>query len=999
MMEKIIRTFSNNTEIDEKLLENFVQLEILLYLSTKLDDSYPVEDLYMLLGSRNLIVKNEGYTNDDFMISNAKIALKSMNQSKVYRDTLKLYMEEQYVQIRLYNIVNNMLEKVEPLPDFYTDREQDYEKLLNTPTSKSISDVRYVSMCDKYEYGYINEQGEAIKIMFPTNLEVMPIAEGIDKKGGRICVDIADILKVANEIDNKTGDVFREYLLSSNKILGLQQGKIESVKKIMLENVEHIIGQVGAGKSTLVEAIVVLLAREGYRIAIIEATVPDSISKASFFESLGIRAACIVGKSNRRHHIEGACEEQDFLETYHSKVLTSGCMIGALTNKSDEEIRYGEEPCYRIKRFKNGTLGTSTNYVCPFFSKCPKTEMDRETNTANVILTTLDGMCSSSILPQRELVFNHILNKVDLVIIDEADSAVCKLDQIFAPSVGINKYLQVNADIQNEYNKRNINMKVNATEREFVETMNELAKGLTQIWEEIKKVHTGFANYRLKKFTALQLLQLLHPDTEKYPELVSEEKLPIDMWQALYNLIKANLTSKQNTLLSLAFNNEVSWEYKFSLIGHSENALSTGTKRKVRFIVMLIAFDQIYRKISSLVKGNSSLPLETKQILNQTFRDHQKYLPVAPIGNMLAFETKENDLIITKQFATGRALALKFPWLKVDNKGMPLGPNVLLLSGTSFAPKSFMYHINTPVSYIIEAEQYKRDYIAQTQFIFSQSSIRISGILEEDKEEKIKKLLDESIELILDTLVAGKNILMIVNKYTQATTAAKYLNKCLRKYGYDNSVLALKSDSGVTFNEQTLKRSKIRSFNNRVLIAPAIAVERGYNIVDEFGNSKFNTLMFLVRPMNDPTDYDLQVKKVNGYIMNKYSGTYLKASVNTYTEMRKDAFSLYSKLTANKYSLSDLDEEMQDDITATLFVTICQIFGRLCRLSSQEHMDNIPLKVYFLDAAFKSKNIKGYDFLRELEAYLDELMEDPLTGNIAKTLYEPMYIALKKGSI
>ncbi|MGL4361893.1 MAG: hypothetical protein ACRCSG_01180, partial [Cellulosilyticaceae bacterium] len=622
--------------------------------------------------------------------------------------------------------------------------------------------------------------------------------------------------------------------------------------------------------------------------------------------------------------------------------------------------------------------------------------IDKQFIDANVIITTLEGLCSISMLAERELIFNHILDHTDLVIIDEADSALCRLDQIFAPSIGVNKYIQANVEIQNEYGRRSINNKVDADERTFVETMSEFAKALTEIWTRIKNVSTGFSKSRLRKFTALQLLNLLHEDVE---QLTTEEKLPPNLWNELYKLASPKLTNNQVNLLSLAFNTEVSWIFKLEFIGYNINQFGPITQKKIQFIIMLIAFDQLYRKLSGLVRANNSLPISTKQLLNQSFIEHQKWLCSAPIGNMLAFETKEDDLVITKQFATGRSLALKFPWLKVDESGKPLGPNVLLMSGTSFAPKSYMNHINIPVNYIIEAEKYKRDYISKTQFVYSRSDIRVSGAEDEDKNENLKKLLNENIDIILNLLQSGNNILMIVNKYEQAEYVVKQLNKFLVRHGYSNVSIALKSDSNNTVSEQYLTRSKVKTFDNRILVAPAIAIERGHNIVDKFGNSKFDTLIFLVRPMNDPTDHGLHVKKVNGYIMTKYNNDVYKASVNTYTEMRKDAFVLYSKLTANKYGLNQLDKELQEDITATLFVMLIQIFGRLCRISDESHIKTEPLKVYFLDGAFRAKSQKGYDFLGELLSYLEELIEDPLTGNIAKTLYEPIYIGLKGGNI
>ncbi len=238
---------------------------------------------------------------------------------------------------------------------------------------------------------------------------------------------------------------------------------------------------------------------------------------------------------------------------------------------------------------------------------------------------------------------------------------------------------------------------------------------------------------------------------------------------------------------------------------------------------------------------------------------------------------------------------------------------------------------------------------------------------------------------------------MIVNKYSQADLVATHLNSLLNNHGYKDVAVSLKSDADSTSGEFRLKRSKVKVFKNRILVAPAIAIERGHNIVDELGNSKFDTLMFLVRPMSNPTDYEQHVKKINGYIMSKYGNVISANRLKTYQDMRKDAFMLYNKLTRNNYGLRQLDKELQDDITVTLFVIIQQIFGRLCRISDEKHMKEKFIKVYFMDGAFKTKRKNGYDFLNELIFYLDELMSSIHYGNVVRNLYEPFYRALKEG--
>ena len=51
--------------------------------------------------------------------------------------------------------------------------------------------------------------------------------------------------------------------------------------------------------------------------------------------------------------------------------------------------------------------------------------------------------------------------------------------------------------------------------------------------------------------------------------------------------------------------------------------------------------------------------------------------------------------------------------------------------------------------------------------------------------------------------------------------------------------------------------------------------------------------------------------------------------------------------------------------------------------------------IYWVDAAFNASEEGKFDTLRELESYLEYLMEDSPNPFVAKTLYEPFYKALK----
>lgn len=123
--------------------------------------------------------------------------------------------------------------------------------------------------------------------------------------------------------------------------------------------------------------------------------------------------------------------------------------------------------------------------------------------------------------------------------------------------------------------------------------------------------------------------------------------------------------------------------------------------------------------------------------------------------------------------------------------------------------------------------------------------------------------------------------------------AYKAVEKILRKHEADCEVWYLKSDSGELEGnnfDNALQRRDITSFKEGILIAPACVIERGYNIVDISGNAWFDTVMFLVRPMVDPSDYNVHVQKVNGYIMNHYTGLNYRNRIDVMDQMRKEAF-------------------------------------------------------------------------------------------------------------
>lgn len=247
---------------------------------------------------------------------------------------------------------------------------------------------------------------------------------------------------------------------------------------------------------------------------------------------------------------------------------------------------------------------------------------------------------------------------------------------------------------------------------------------------------------------------------------------------------------------------------------------------------------------------------------------------------------------------------------------------------------------------------------------------------------------------------AGK-ILLVVNSYDQAVKVQEVLQAELRKKQCNAIVCRMVSDAiNVENREGTIRRGEVSKFvamPDHILIAPAMAIERGHNIVDETGHSALGAVFFMVRPMSVPDNVQEKGSKLNGYIESHCKREPRESIFDYNARIRKLATKQWQITNGSKaYGLSELDPESQKDIVATLFILILQIFGRLARVT--DTTKPAP-HVHFVDGAFRKPGEKpdAFDCLDSMGRYLDALMQNPESAEIAKTLYEPFYQAFKGG--
>lgn len=829
------------------------------------------------------------------------------------------------------------------------------------------------------------------------------------RKIDSITITISELLDCAKEMKDMHPDDYCYNILQSNVVKAVNEGKVSECKELSIAQTVNIVGMVGSGKSTFIKVLSYWADKNNRKIVVVLDTVAEVFNLWKYLHKFGVKCSPLIGRSERLKYINQIAEPNKFcLPQEISQYLTNGCLVDGMNDSETESLTYGKEPCFSLKE-----MSKSGHRLCPYFDICSGSKMLRECYSNSVVLTTVAGFAVSRVGKNREPFLEVALNGFDIVIFDESDRVQKTLDQLFMPETSFNHYIQESAKDCEQYMQQSPSVREkDKASQEYHElqlrttgVMSCLSTALNWNLGKWNKLSAG------EPFSALALLDDLKKD-ESY-------KIPDHIYQQIYDLIDNEKAEELSSTLREALNIScMSTDFKQfnSLynrwVEEEGNAFNRSHVKKtdvqdarLKLIICLIFFDHFIRKLSDAYAACHETSYGQNEIfgfLQTRFQDQQKYLPSALCGNLFGMKKNEQgDIVLFRQFAFGRSLMKDLPYLRLDSEGNAIGPHVIMLSGSSWAEGSYEYHINRPVNYILEADGDKREYLSKTIFSESGFTERVSGSGEASV-EMLKKVTEKSVQSIIDEYNrnAGK-ILVIVNSYKQTEIVQEILQNMLRKKQCSAKVCRMVSDATSLKNVEGIIRrgevSRFASMQADILIAPAMAIERGHNIVDETGHSALGAVFFMVRPMSVPDDVQEKGSKLNGY-MEAHCQRRKNESIWEYNvRMRQEATIRWSIVTGSAhYGLYNLDEDDQKDIVSTLFILILQIFGRLARVT--DTTKPAP-HVYFMDGAFRKppEAEQGFDCLNALGLYLDNMMQDEKNSEIAKTLYKPFYEAYKKG--
>ncbi|MEK5442545.1 hypothetical protein [Fredinandcohnia sp. FSL W7-1320] len=371
-------------------------------------------------------------------------------------------------------------------------------------------------------------------------------------------------------------------------------------------------------------------------------------------------------------------------------------------------------------------------------------------------------------------------------------------------------------------------------------------------------------------------------------------------------------------------------------------------------------------------------------------KEYQPFIKEAMTGFMLGYryDIKENEEIgsfkLIEYSGIGRYLLTE--WHEIYEKAYGhKGPALVLLSGTSHLPGSSHYHLDIEPKWIIESNRLKSKITQQFLPKYDEQKereIAISGT--NNRAENIRKLannLKTDIQWELNHWKSKnekRGVILVVNSYEDVVHAGEVF---LNDPNWKGKFRLLSKDN--KSDDIWYPRSLIEQFSEtgaEVLIAPLLAVGRGYNILNEQKQALFGSCFFLVRPYPIPNDMTFIIQSLHSSLQYYYSK--LEEEGLTYAcglkRLRNLSRSRFELMYQKPDFWSILTEQEKKILSWYIFVPVWQMIGRLLRGGKDAH-------IFYCDVKFHDKNRKGLSLLEYWQKLMQENKEQP----VFKSLYEP----------
>ncbi len=911
---------------------------------------------------------------------------------------------------------------------YFVDRNIEYEDTIENFTSPTQKDMKFLDGQGSYER--IIRSGQGYEEKYTTKTLEFDI-------GSRVIPDYSILQRTCTK---NTKTLPLDFNWDEFKYeLGSKWAKRPSIQicscddfdnEIHYKGLIHIVGLLGAGKSTFIIQETIRLLKDGnIRIGIVVPNVSEVIKTYEALTELGVTAAPIIGTSQLDKHRQryfnsrfGSASSYDELCGDNLSVLdylTGNCLLSHYAN--DFDISDAQYPCNNLKK-ESSTI----KHCCSLFNECGYFKKFIDIEKSNVWITTSHSLLASKanqiIDPQRRTYYELFHDCLDIIFVDEADSVQEDFDHQFMTN---ELFYGRNDSIMRKFQKveellkshRGVNLE-SETHRWIVNQPH-----LTQLLNRLEYLIINSIAFRKHLIS-----DTLTPRSMFFSVVNDLDNLESEKSQRFVEILESFLPlSEELKLNEELMNHELFVLYdKFTKCPNVGNAatiiediidsyireydLTTKIsdkydrrklfKKKLELYIYIVLIDYYFRIQNSTIE-NLAMKLPEINTIFTPFKFYNKefihLMSESVIGNIFGYKLildEENRLSVNlfNYSGIGRSLIEDWPYIKRELNQE--GPAIILLSGTSYAPASAHFHIDEEPTFVLksEKEEGQIDQFINIKYDRNGVPINISGI--SDRFLKREKLLELTKALLNDIKVElrywqdkGENrkILLIANSYEQCRTIGDYL------IGRDITYRILSNSEELKDDEiNTAQIEEVSEIGNvDVLVAPLAIISRGYNIVDANGNSYFGSAFLLIRPYISPDDLTYNYRILNSLIaplVKKYQKNGFTLN-DTMDVVRKFAFAMLSEFNEKKF-WKHLDDEQRAVLAWYTFIPVKQAVGRMQR-------NGCDSRVFYCDNSFvNTQNEELTSKVSMLKAWEDILSE--VTSDTGKMLYGQYLNGLSK---
>jgi len=892
-------------------------------------------------------------------------------------------------------------------PRFATERMKEYEKLFDKPVPRKKNSL---PLGEPGEFKYWRREGDDLKAYSgeipqcnANDLKQLP--DYVKKKNLQLPVSF-DWLSLAAEMDSLEGGAndwqatARQFHLSS----------LNNKKILNYEGAHHVAGGLGAGKSRFMVMETFRLVKHcGAKVGLVEGSVAQVLKRVHSLKRLGIKAVPIIGNSMRQRHLENRlyaykADQTDissWLAGEHEVIrhLSGKCLIHALAREYEYSSFY---PCANLyqgeKRVK-----------CPLIAECGVHQDACQLVDADVWVATpasvLKTRLPASVDPYERNIFEAMYDLLDVIFIDEADEVQRVFDETFMSEYNLigssdHVFEQLERQVAEKTNGKYEKNAHNTIVFNFHQHLSALSSTVWKMYHRLSKCKSLRQNLRHKK--VFHIYRLAY---ELVYNLAANAKQEKKLWLHLKQFIKepmggSVLAEAANSLLTTS-PMEPELEVVERFITKIGGKIRNRSKSKLIYeqLEFFLYLGRIEHHMSHLLNHFNLVQaeLDIQSDLSTMFTMRKDYLPFIKDGMTgmvfgYRYEVPEDAMLGRFKFFeyTGIGRLLLRDWCRVyqaaDEKK---GPGIVMLSGTSYAPGSHHYHLDVPIEWLIRSGRQQPEVHQEFTPVLDDTRgdyLYVSGIGDKDERGNVlyrmvnlcKPKIKRELKFWQEQ---HRRVLLVVNSYDDLESVARAFQEG-EEWAGRFRILSREN----RYDEIYYPLSRIENFYRekaRVLAVPLLAVNRGYNILDEEFGALFGSAFFLIRPYPVPNNMRYMIQILHAYLphfmqqINSESLTF-KQGIR---KLRRESFKRLETMIRKPEYWAILREKEREILGWFTLIPVWQMVGRLLR-------GNRKARVFYVDNKFNQKPENQRHIPSMLEFWA-QLMQQEKESVIFQELYGP----------